>query len=345
MTNLLSAFSSDPEIELLLGDDAQLDAYLAFEIALAQASAIAGMIPEQAAQNIETALAGFTVDWDDLKQGMARDGVPIPALIKQLKKHLPAETALYLHKGATSQDVVDTALMLQLAKILPIYEERISKLLKQLGELDDAIGDKAYIAHTRMQIAVASTWRAKIASWSGPLVRTLQSMIRLRRSLLVIQLGGPVGDRASFGVYGDAIAKHMANILDLGLAEPWHSQRDQIVGLGNVLVQLTGSLGKIGMDVALLAQNEVAAVRLVGGGSSSAMAHKSNPVTAEVLVALAHQLAGLDGTLNLAMIHENERSGMAWSLEWLTLPTMLVSTGASLTHASSLIERLEVLHS
>jgi 3-carboxy-cis,cis-muconate cycloisomerase len=345
MKNLLSAFAGDPEIEALLGDEAQINAYLAFETALAEASAVAGFIPESAAQEIGTALARFRVDWSDLKDGMARDGVPIPAFIKQIKQHLSADTAPHLHKGATSQDVVDTALMLQLAKILTIYEERISRLLTQLGDMGDAIGAQSYLAHTRMQIALASTWRAKIATWSGPLARVLKTMADLRRSLLVIQLGGPVGDRASFDSYGDAIAKHMATILDLGLAEPWHSQRDQIVGLGSVLVQLTGTLGKIGMDVVLLTQNEIAAVRITGGGSSSAMAHKSNPVTAEVLVALAHHVSGLAGTLNLAMIHENERSGVAWSLEWLTLPTMLVSTGASLAHASSLIERMEVLQS
>ena len=107
----------------------------------------------------------------------------------------------------------------------------------------------------------------------------------LRRTLLVVQLGGPVGDRASFGTYGDAIAAGLAKSLDLGLARPWHSQRDQIVALGSLLAQLSGTLGKIGLDVALLGQNEIGAVKLEGGGGSSAMAHKSNPVNAEVLVA------------------------------------------------------------
>ncbi|WP_169193998.1 3-carboxy-cis,cis-muconate cycloisomerase [Devosia sp. MC1541] len=342
MNNLLSAFASDPVIEALLSNEALVSGYLAFEVALAKASAISGFIPEAAAQEIETALAQFSVDWNDLKLGMARDGVPIPALIRQLKPRLSPSAAVYLHKGATSQDAVDTALMLQLAKVIAIYEERISLLLTRLGEMKAEFGNRPYLAHTRMQIALASTWSAKLATWSEPLARILKGLRPLRQSLLVIQLGGPVGDRASFEGHGYTIARHMAAMLDLGLAEPWHSQRDQIVGLGNILVQITGILGKIGMDVALLAQNEIGAVRLTGGGSSSAMAHKSNPVTAEALVTLAKQVAGHSGTLNLAMIHENERSGVAWALEWLTLPTMLVSSGASLNHAASLLARLEV---
>ena len=135
----------------------------------------------------------------------------------------------------------------------------------------------------------------------------------------------------------------MAKRLDLGLATPWQAQRDPIVALGNLLALIAGTLGKIGMDVTLLAQNEVAAVTLAGGGGSSAMAHKSNPVNAEVLVALARQVAGLSGTLNQALVHENERSGAAWTLEWLTLPTMLVSTGASLRLAQKLVEQIRVV--
>jgi 3-carboxy-cis,cis-muconate cycloisomerase len=170
----------------------------------------------------------------------------------------------------------------------------------------------------------------------------VRAMEALRRSLLVIQLGGPVGDRGSFDGKGDAIAGHMARLLDLGLAPAWHAQRDQIIALGSLLVQISGTLGKLGLDIALLSQNEVAAIRLEGGGSSSAMAHKSNPVKAEVLVALAHYTAGLAGTLNLAMVHEYERSGMAWTLEWLTLPKMLVATGAGLNAASALLDQVRI---
>ena len=158
--------------------------------------------------------------------------------------------------------------------------------------------------------------------------------------ILVVELGGPVGDRASFEGKGGAVARGLAQRLDLGIAEPWHSARDPIVAFGSLLSLLSGSVGKFGADVALLAQNEVAAITVAGGGGSSAMAHKSNPVNAEVLVALARHNAGLVGTLHQALVHENERSGAAWTLEWLTLPQMLVATGGSLRLALALAEQI-----
>lgn len=339
---LLSALTGDPEIENFLSDEAQLGAMLAFERALAEASADCGFVPAEAASAIVAATENFAPDWAELAAGMARDGVVVPALVKQLKRHLAEEHRPALHKGATSQDVIDTALMLQVAKVLGVYETRLSSLLAGLEELAHLHGDTTLMAHTRMQVALPTTWGAKLASWGEPLQRHLRALSGMRRSLLVIQLGGPVGDRGSFEGFGDAIAAGMAKRLDLGLATPWQAQRDPIAALGNLLALIAGTLGKIGADVALLAQNEVAALALEGGGGSSAMAHKSNPVNAEVLVALARQVAGLSGTLNQALVHENERSGAAWTLEWLTLPQMLVSTGASLRLAQKLVEQIRI---
>ena len=157
-----------------------------------------------------------------------------------------------------------------------------------------------------------------------------------------MQLGGPVGTRTELGPEADAIAGHMARRLGLGPAPPWHSQRDAIVELGSWLALVTGSLGKMGQDVALMVQNEVGTARLRGGGTSSAMAHKQNPVPAELLVALARFTAGLGGILNGALVHENERSGAAWTLEWLVLPQMTVASGAALRTALSLVGHLSV---
>lgn len=339
---LLSTLAGDPAVEALLSDAAQLDAMLAFERALAEASAETGWIGEAAATAIGQAIEGYEPDWPGLEAGIAHDGVVVPALVKQLKAQLPEPHRAALHKGATSQDVVDTALMLQLARIFDVYEARLTALLDQLDALGKAHGSRELMAHTRMQVAVPTTWGAKLASWSEPLKRQLQVITSLRRSLLVIQLGGPVGDRASLGEHGNAIAARMAKRLDLGLATPWQATRDPIIALGGLLTQITGALGKLGVDVTLLAQNEIAAVRLEGGGGSSAMAHKSNPVNAEVLVALGRFNAGLSGTLAQAQLHENERSGAAWTLEWLTLPPMLVNTGASLRLAENLLQQLRL---
>ncbi len=342
MTALLSALTGDPEIEELLSDRAQLGAMLAFERALAEASADCGFVSGAAASAIVAAIDGFEPDWAGLAVGMARDGVVVPGLVTQLKGRIPEEHRPALHKGATSQDVIDTTLMLNLAKVFGVFEARLAALLAELEDLAEAHGAQSLMAHTRMQVALPTTWGAKLASWGEPLQRHLRALTGMRRSLLVIQLGGPVGDRGSFEGFGDAIAAGMAKRLDLGLATPWQAQRDPIAALGNLLALIAGTLGKIGVDVTLLAQNEIAALTLAGGGGSSAMAHKSNPVNAEVLVALARQVAGLSGTLNQALVHENERSGAAWTLEWLTLPQMLVSTGASLRLAQKLVEQIRI---
>ena len=337
---LLDALTGDPEIETLLGDDAQVAAMIRVEIALAQAEAGAGMIGADAAAAIAAGLADFAPDWDDLATGIARDGVVIPSLVAQMRRRIASPHAEALHKGATSQDIIDTALMLQLAEIIGVFVSRLTTLLDQLDGLNSRHGAQVLMAHTRMQQALPYTFGAKLATWIAPLRRHLAALQAARRSLLVIQLGGPIGDRSSFGAHGEAVARGMAKQLDLGLAEPWQTARDPLIGFASTLSLITGTLGKMGADVALLAQNEIAAVVIAGGGGSSSMPHKSNPVNAEVLVALARYNAGLVGTLQQAMVHENERSGAAWTLEWLTLPRILVTTGASLRLAGLLIGQL-----
>lgn len=339
---LLTALAGDAETEALLGDEAQLDAMLAVEKALADASADVGWIGTAAAAAIGAAIAGFVPDRAGLAAGMAQDGVVVPALLRQLRATIAPPHRDALHRGATSQDIVDTALMLQLRRVLDLHEARLDRLLGRLARLAATDGGRPLLGHTRMQVAVPTTWGAKLSSWSDPLSRGLGSIRAMRPTLLVVQLGGPVGDRGSFAGHGDAIAARLAARLGLGTASPWQATRDPIVGLGNVLALLSGTLGKLGADVSLLAQNEIAAVRLAGGGTSSAMAHKSNPVNAEVLVALARFNAGLAGTLQQAMVHENERSGAAWTLEWLVLPLMLVTTGAGLSRAAALLDQLQL---
>ena len=339
---LLAALTGDDEIETLLGDEAQIAAMLRFEIALAEAEAETGMISAEAAAAIAAGLAGFVPDWDDLAEGMARDGVVVPALVRQMRRRIAAPHADMLHKGATSQDAVDTALVLQLAAVIAVMIARLEGLVGAVQALSDRHGSKPLMAHTRMQRALPYTWGAKLATWIAPLRRHLTGLHAVRQGLLAIQLGGPIGDRSSFGPHGEAVARSLARQLDLGLAEPWQSARDPLLGLASLLAVLSGTLGKIGADVTLLAQNEIGAVTLAGGGGSSSMAHKSNPVNAEVLVALARYNGGLVGTLQQAMVHENERSGAAWTLEWLTLPRICITTGASLRLGLDLIGQLRL---
>lgn len=337
---LLDALLGDAETEALLSDAAQLKATLAFERALAGAQNDVGLIGGEAATAIYAAIDAFVPDWDGLNAGMAQDGVVVPALVKQLRTTLPERHRAALHFGATSQDAIDTALVLQLAKIIPLFLDRLVSLRAGLKAISDSSGNQPLMAHTRMQAALPFTVADKLRIWSEPLERHRAALSAMRRSLLVVQLGGPIGDRSSFGGKGDEVARLLAARLDLGIAEPWHSTRDPIVAFGSLLSLITGVLGKFGADITLMAQTEVAGIKLSGGGTSSAMAHKSNPVNAEVLVSLARFNAGLVGTLHQALVHENERSGSAWTLEWLTLPKMLVTTGASLRLANTLAAQI-----
>jgi 3-carboxy-cis,cis-muconate cycloisomerase len=342
MNRLLDALAGDAEIGALFDDAAEIAALLRVEGALAAAEAEAGLISAAAAAAIGRALADFRPDTAALAAGFVRDGVVVPALVKQLREAVGAEHAGAVHFGATSQDIIDTGLMLRLAEVIALLLVRLGELEAAFSALGARLGTRPMMAHTRMQAALPSTFAEKLRNWAEPLARERATLAGLRARLLVVQLGGPVGDRSSFNGKGDEVARRLAERLDLGLATPWHSQREAIVEFGAVLALISGSLGKFGMDVALLGQSEVHAITLRSGGGSSSMAHKVNPVKAELLVALARFNAGLAGTLQQAMLAENERSGAAWTLEWLVLPKMAVTTGRATAVAMALAGEIEV---
>lgn len=335
---LLQALVGDEEVGAFFSNEAELSAMLRVESALAEAEAKVGLIGEEAARRIAEVCGTFRADWTKLAEGLTRDGVVVPDFVKQLRAAVGEPHAKAVHMGATSQDIIDTALILRLKSIIEILGNRLDILIHALDGLKRRDGSVILMAHTRMQQALRFTAADKINTWIQPLERHRDALAALAPGLLVIQLGGPIGTRSELKSHGDAVADAMAEILGLGFAPSWHSQRDRIGELGSFLSQLTGTLGKIGQDVALMAQNEVGEVRLAMGGGSSAMPHKSNPVPAEVLVSLARFNAGMLGTLHQALVHENERSGAAWTLEWMVLPQMAISAAAALSRAQSLIE-------
>jgi 3-carboxy-cis,cis-muconate cycloisomerase len=334
---VLQALVGDEEVGAFFSNEAELSALLRVEAALAEAEAGAGLISHEAAQHIAEACRTFQPDWRKLAEGLARDGVIVPEFVKQLRAAVAEPHAKAVHVGATSQDIIDTALVLRLKSILDIYSRRLDSLIEALHGLKARDGATRLMAHTRMQQALPFTAADKIDTWIQPLERHREALQALAPRLIVVQLGGPIGTRGELQDHGDAVADSMAEALGLVFAPSWHSQRDRIGEFGAFLSLLSGTLGKIGQDVALMAQNEVAEVRLAMGGGSSAMAHKSNPVPAEVLVTLARFNAGLLGTLHQALVHENERSGAAWTLEWMVLPQMVIATAAGLSRARTLV--------
>jgi 3-carboxy-cis,cis-muconate cycloisomerase len=181
----------------------------------------------------------------------------------------------------------------------------------------------------------------KLRGWREPLVRHIRRVDELRPRLLVVQLGGAVGNREGLEGKADMIVAELARLLGLGAGPCWHVERDALAEFASWLSLVTGTLGKIGADIALMAQNEIGEVKLAEGGGSSAMPHKSNPVGAEALVALARFNATMLGAQHQSLVHGNERSGAAWTLEWLVLPQMVVAAGAALNLAARLCDRLQ----
>jgi 3-carboxy-cis,cis-muconate cycloisomerase len=335
---LLQALVGDEEVGALFSNEAELAALLQTEAALARGEAQAGLIGDDAARRVSEICGAFQADWAGLAAGLAQDGVIVPAFVKQLRAAVGEAHAKAVHFGATSQDIIDTALMIRLKQVVEIFRHRIDALTQALRTLKDRDGATSLMAHTRMQQALPFTTADKIDTWIQPLERHREVLDALVPRLLVVQLGGPIGTRAELKGQGDTVADAMAEILGLHSAPSWHSQRDRIGEFAGFLSLLSGTLGKIGQDIALMAQNEVGEVRLATGGGSSAMPHKTNPVPAEVLVTLARFNAGLLGTLHQALVHENERSGAAWTLEWMVLPQMVVATAAGLRSAQTLVD-------
>jgi 3-carboxy-cis,cis-muconate cycloisomerase len=340
---VLGALLGDAEAAECFSLEADLKAMLAFEAALAQAEAALGLIPSEAAPSIAAACRDLAPDRARLAAGVARDGVVAPDLVAQLREAVGEPHGRLVHRGATSQDVIDTSLTIRLKSVCALLDSRLSGLIEILRSLSARDGAIPLMAHTRMQRALPFTAADKLRAWREPLERSLQRLTEVKGRLLVVQFGGPVGVRGDLDGKGEAVAAELARRLDLAAAPCWHVERDRIGEFAAWLSLLCGSLGKLGQDAALMAQNEIGEVRLAGGGGSSAMAHKSNPVSAEVLTTLARFTAGQLGALHQALVHENERSGAAWTLEWLVLPPMVAATAAALRHATALCQGMRFL--
>ncbi|WP_119274430.1 3-carboxy-cis,cis-muconate cycloisomerase [Taklimakanibacter deserti] len=336
MTQALhEALWRDEEISRLFSAEAELAAMLDYEVALAKAQAESGLITPDAASAICRLRASFIVDRDKLLSGIKRDGMAVPELVRQLRDALPESHRDALHLRSTSQDVIDTALTLRLKPVLALYEKRLNNILAAIDRLDGEYGALTQMGRTRMQRALPVRVSDRLATWRTPLKRHLDRLAVLAPHLLVLQTGGPVGiDR---GPWVAALGRE----LDLGVApEGWQTARDNLAEFASWLSLVSGTLGKIGQDIALMAQNEIGEVKIEGAGTSSAMHHKQNPVQAELLVAMARFNATQVSGIHHALIHEQERSGAAWALEWMILPGMIETTAAALAMTTDLLGRI-----
>ncbi|MBW9089440.1 3-carboxy-cis,cis-muconate cycloisomerase [Rhizobium wenxiniae] len=333
----LSGLLGDEEIAIQLSADADIEAMLSFEASLARVEARLGLIPADAAEQIAAACGTFEPDMVRLKAAVGTDSVVIPELVKQLRHAVGGDAANHVHFGATSQDVIDTSLMLRMKTINVIFTERIKQILALLNGLDQRFGSNPLMGFTRMQAAIPISVSDRLESWRSPLARQLTALNGLE---FPVQLGGAAGSLDKLGSHGAAVRAALAEELGLAGMRQWQSQRDGIADNGHHLSLVTGALGKIGQDLALMAQSG-REISMRGGGKSSAMAHKLNPVGAETLVMLARFNAVQLSGLHQAMVHEQERSGAAWTLEWLILPQMVMATAASLRLAAETLAQIE----
>ena len=338
----LSGLLGNDEVAALFTADADIKTMLRFEAALAQAEARESVIPPEAADRIREVCAAFTPDMDSLANATARDGVVVPDLVRQLRFAVGEPHAKYVHFGATSQDVIDTSLALRLERALAIIELRIKELGDKLAARSARDGHLAMVGRTRMRNALPITLARRIRSWSEPLENSLNVLESVRPGVIMLQFGGPVGMLQGLAVKGTAVATTLGEILEL-IVPPhsWHELRGGIARLAAWLSLVTGSLGKMGQDITLMAMDEVGEVRMIEGGGSSVLTRKINPVRAEILIALARFNAVQLSAMHQAMVHENERSGAAWTLEWMVLPQMVVATAASVKSASTLLDTVE----
>lgn len=337
---ILSGLLGDEEIGAQFSASAELSAMLAFELALAEAEAAEGLLPAEAAHAIVALSEQFVADLDALKQAIGRDGVVIPDLVRQWRAAL-GEQGKHLHVGATSQDAIDTGLMLRLTTVLAILDHRLGAIVAALDDLQGRFGPKPLMGRTRMQAAIPITVSNRLSTWKAPVVAQRAAVQDMLSGGLPLQFGGAAGTLEKLGDKGPAVRARLAEILKLADRPQWHSQRAVIAEIGGLLSQITGSLGKIGQDLALMADNGSALIG--GGGASSAMSHKRNPVKAEVLVTLARFNAVQISGLHQALLHEQERSGAAWTLEWMILPQMVIATGASTRLATDVLQSIEDL--
>lgn len=318
-----------PEIAALFAEERQIAHMLAFEGALARAQGDLGLIPVDAAQLIANLCADRRmIARIDLSTARLAGNPAIP-FVKQLTAHVreqDVEAAAWVHHGATSQDVIDTATMLCLRETLAVIGRDLAQLCESIAALADAHSRTPMIARTLLQHAAATTFGYKLAAALGGLDQSAARIAELGRMHLMLQLGGPVGTLSTAGPLAAQLVREVSKRLGLQPAAIcWHTNRVRIAECGTALAILTGHLGKIAHDIALQMQSDVgelAEAPAPGKGGSSAMPHKHNPVDSVAASAAAIVTPNLAATLLAAMVQEHERAAGAWHAEWIVLPQL-----------------------
>jgi 3-carboxy-cis,cis-muconate cycloisomerase len=340
---------SSAAMRTVCDDVACLQNMLDFEAALARAEAATGMIPAGAADPIAKACKADLFDLAALAQAATRSGNLAIPLVKALTADVAkadVEAARYVHWGATSQDVIDTAAMLTLRAGIDALLADIGRAIAGFAALARQHRNTAMVARTWLQHALPMPFGLKLAEYAAALHRSRLRLQRLRREALALQFGGAAGTLAALGDNGLLVAEQLARELELPLPDaPWHSHRDRVAEAASGFAILAGTCGKIARDVQLMMQTDVGEAFEPSGegrGGSSTMPHKRNPVAAATALAAAIMAPNLAATIFAAQVGDHERSAGPWHAEWPTLPSLLLVTSGALAAIVDIAEGLEV---
>jgi 3-carboxy-cis,cis-muconate cycloisomerase len=335
-----------PEMRDVFSDERRTSYYLEIERALARAQARLGIIPEKAAREIERQCRIENIDLARLKQQTERIGYPILGVVQQIVDLCADGLGEWCHWGATTQDITDTAAIMQIRAALELVEKDMEAIAAALADLSRRYRDTPMAGRSNLQQAVPLTFGFKTAALLAAMQRHRERLAQLRPRILVGEFGGAVGTLASLG--GDGLKVQAAMMKELGLGQPdiaWHTVRDRIGEVACFLGLLTGTLGKISMDVKLLMQTEVAEVYEPfheARGSSSTMPQKRNPISCLYIhstVALVRQHVA---ALLEAAVADHERSTGPWEIEWISLPEIFLLASGALAQTRLLVCGLEV---
>jgi len=346
---LLDRLFGSAAMDSVFSEPARLQYMLDFEAALAQAEAQCGVISPIAAPAIASKCKANLLDMATLAGATALSLNPAIPLVKQLTALVAkdnAEAAGFVHWGATSQDVNDTGLVLQMRKAFDLLEADLSSLSESLIQLARKYRSTPIAGRTLMQHALPTTFGMKVAGWLDAVNRHRERMAQTRKRALVLQFGGAVGSLAALKEKGLPVARVLASELQLELPNvPWHAHRERVTEVATMLGLLVGTLGKIARDISLHMQTEIAEVNepvTEGRGGSSTMPHKRNPVSAGIVLSAATRVPGLVSTMLMAMVQEDERGLGNWHAEWETLPQIFRLAGGALHRMTETVPNLEI---
>ncbi|KDQ56047.1 hypothetical protein JAAARDRAFT_195280 [Jaapia argillacea MUCL 33604] len=342
---------STAESARIWSDTQRTSYYLLFESTLARAQARLGIIPERAAEEIAAKCKVELIDWEELRRQTENIGYPALGVVKQLVRSVnQVEKGLgeWAHWGATTQDVTDTATVLQLRDTLDLVSTALSKITSNLRKLCSEHINTPMAARSNLQQAVPITFGFKMARLLATFQRHQARLEQIRERLLVLEFGGAAGTLATIANTGKALAcqEQLAKELGLGVPEiAWHTERDRIAEVGGFFALLAGSCSKFALDVKLMMQTEVGEVSehyQHQRGSSSTMPQKRNPISCVYITAMSSTIRQLSAALYDAMVEDHERSTGPWEIEWIVLPQISTLMHATLEQTSDLIAGLEV---